>query len=98
MATKGNTNKNSVFGEYGINRTVAALLEEIQSIYLADSFPWIIGYSGGKDSTTALQLIWYALRDLDKAQLTKTVHVICSDTLVETPLIVEHARSSAGPT
>ncbi len=37
---------------------------EIRDVYLSDTRPWVIGYSGGKDSTVALQLIWYALSDL----------------------------------
>ena len=41
-----------------------ARYEEIRSVYLSDERPWVIGYSGGKDSTTALQLIWYALSEV----------------------------------
>jgi len=48
----------------------------------------VIGYSGGKDSTTTLQLVWYALAKLPKEQRTKPVYVISSDTLVETPVVV----------
>ena len=36
---------------------------EIRDVYLSDTRPWVIGYSGGKDSTVALQLIWYALSE-----------------------------------
>lgn len=68
--------------------------KEIQETYLSDDRPWVIGYSGGKDSTTALQLIWYALDDLPEEKLTKKVHVISSDTLVETPKIVDHITST----
>lgn len=50
----------------------------------------MIGYSGGKDSTTTLQLIWYALARLDASKRTKPVFVIASDTLVETPVIVDY--------
>jgi len=62
--------------------------EEIRNLYLSDRRPWVIGYSGGKDSTTALQLIWYALSKLPRKQLAKPVYIISSDTLVETPKIV----------
>ena len=67
---------------------------EIRQVYLADSRPWVIGYSGGKDSTTALQLIWYALAQLKKDELKKPVFVISSDTLVETPKIVDYIDKS----
>jgi DNA sulfur modification protein DndC len=62
---------------------------EIQDVYLADERPWVIGFSGGKDSTTALQLVWYALRDLPAEKRTKPVYVVAGDTLVETPVIVD---------
>jgi DNA sulfur modification protein DndC len=68
--------------------------EEIHKVYLADRRPWVIGYSGGKDSTTALQLIWSALSALPSAELTKPVYVIASDTLVETPKIVDYIDRS----
>lgn len=63
------------------------LYEDIRQIYLADSRPWVVGYSGGKDSTTALQLIWTAIKVLPPVERTKTIHVISSDTLVETPVV-----------
>ena len=82
---------------------VAALLEkarldqkyeEIRQIYQRDDRPWVVGYSGGKDSTTALQLIWVALAGLAKSELKKPVYVISSDTLVETPKIVDFIDGS----
>ena len=32
-------------------RPIKDLIAEVQDIYLADKRPWIIGFSGGKDST-----------------------------------------------
>ncbi len=66
------------------------LYEKIQNIYLADNRPWVIGYSGGKDSTATLQLIWLSLKKLPKEKLTKKIYVISSDTFVETPVIVDY--------
>jgi DNA sulfur modification protein DndC len=57
---------------------------------LSDTRPWIIGYSGGKDSTAALQLVWSALEDVPSGKRSKPVYVIASDTLVETPVIVDY--------
>jgi len=68
--------------------------QEIRETYLADERPWVIGYSGGKDSTTTLQLIWYAIKDLPAEQRSKPIYVISSDTLVETPKIVNHITST----
>lgn len=70
-------------------RNLAEYIIEIQAIYLSDSRPWVIGYSGGKDSTTILQLIFTALIDLDESQRIKPIYVISSDTLVETPLVID---------
>lgn len=64
------------------------IIEEIQALYLSDSMPWIVGYSGGKDSTASLQLIWYAIAALpEDRRRFKPVHVISTDTLVENPVI-----------
>lgn len=65
-----------------------AVIAEIQSQYLDDSMPWVIGFSGGKDSTAVLQLIFYALAELPRLKLAKEVHVLSNDTLVENPNIV----------
>ncbi len=60
---------------------------EVEGLYTSDSIPWVIGYSGGKDSTAVLQLVWMALQRLSKNQLTKPVYVISTDTLVENPIV-----------
>lgn len=65
------------------------IVEEIKDQYLADDRPWIVGFSGGKDSSMLLQLVWTALREIPENKRTKTVHVVCNDTLVENPKIVE---------
>ena len=71
-------------------RTLAQIHREIQDVYLENARPWVIGYSGGKDSTTALQLVWYALAELPVKERKYPVYVISSDTLVETPVIVSY--------
>lgn len=69
---------------------IPIIIEQMREIYLADKRPWIVGYSGGKDSSAVLQMVYYMLKDLPPKQRHKTVHVVCNDTLVETPPIVEH--------
>lgn len=66
---------------------VDVIIKEIQELYLSDTIPWIIGYSGGKDSTASLQLVWNAIANLPVEQRTKDIHVISTDTLVENPVI-----------
>ncbi len=62
-----------------------SILSELQELYLADTIPWVIGFSGGKDSTTVLQMVFYALSALPKEKLSKEIHVLFNDTLVENP-------------
>ena len=74
--------------------SIASVIDQIREIYLADSRPWVIGYSGGKDSTCALQLVWSAISGLEKSARKKPVYVLSSDTLVETPVIVHYIDSA----
>ena len=64
------------------------IIKEIMIVYKHDSRPWLIGYSGGKDSTLLVCLVYEAMKRLKDAgaQLDKTVHVITSDTMVENPI------------
>ena len=73
---------------------VELCVENVQQLYLADSSPWVIGYSGGKDSTAILQLTWMALSLLDKKDLKKDIHVITTDTMVENPIVSSWVNSS----
>lgn len=68
--------------------------EKVKSIYLNFPYPWVIGYSGGKDSTAALQVIWNALLKVPESKRTKQVYIISTDTLVETPMIVNYIGNS----
>lgn len=70
-------------------KSFAEVVEEIKSIYLADKRPWVVGFSGGKDSTAILQLTYAALLQLKPEERHKPVFVVSSDTLVETPLVVD---------
>lgn len=73
---------------------VKQLTQEIQSLYTLDDVPWIIGYSGGKDSSAVLQMVWKAIVALPKKQRKKTIHVISTDTLVENPIVAAWVRQS----
>ncbi|MFK3780957.1 DNA phosphorothioation system sulfurtransferase DndC [Agrobacterium sp. NPDC089420] len=81
------TSKTSAFSALGMKATINALLDEISALYQADSTPWVVGYSGGKDSTATLQLVWMALSRLDPTVRLKPVYVISTDTLVENPIV-----------
>ncbi|MEU3551661.1 DNA phosphorothioation system sulfurtransferase DndC [Streptomyces longwoodensis] len=84
------------FNGRSLDEVVNELTEEIRELYTADQVPWVIGYSGGKDSTAVLQLVWMALADLPAEQRTKAVHVISTDTLVENPVVAAWVSASLG--
>ena len=58
------------------------------------SDPWIVAYSGGKDSTLLLQLVWETLLSLSPEERRREVHVIANDTLVESPVVIQHLKNS----
>lgn len=70
--------------------------ELVKEVYLADERPWVVGYSGGKDSTAVVQLVFQALSELEPSELSKKIYVISSDTQVETPLIIDKITRTLG--
>lgn len=73
----------------------APIREEIRSVWEADDRPWVMGFSGGKDSTCMVQLVWGAVAALPEARRRrKRLHVIASDTLVENPSVVRQMAES----
>lgn len=78
--------KNSYFNE----NTLSELIEEIEYVYCSDERPWIIGYSGGKDSTLVVHLVYTMLKQLAPEKMKKKVYIVSSDTRVENPLIKKY--------
>ncbi|MBE9186213.1 DNA phosphorothioation system sulfurtransferase DndC [Microcoleus sp. LEGE 07076] len=73
---------------------IKQLSQEIRDLYCLDDIPWVVGYSGGKDSTTVVQLIWYAIAELPAEKRTKKIYIITTDTLVENPIVSTWVRQS----
>ena len=73
-----------VLGAQSLRRT----LNEIRELYREDDRPWVVGFSGGKDSTAVLQLVYAALAALPAHERHKPVYAVSSDTQVETPAVV----------
>jgi DNA sulfur modification protein DndC len=69
---------------------------EIEDQYLNDENPrpWIIGFSGGKDSTMLLQVVWNTLIKIPEVLRNRKIYVVCNDTLVENPRIVRFIRET----
>jgi DNA sulfur modification protein DndC len=78
-----------IFADAYLSETRTILREN----FLVDNRPWVIAYSGGKDSTLVLQLVYEMLLSLTPEQQ-KPVHIISSDTRVEAPNIEEYLQNS----
>lgn len=63
------------------------IIQEMSMVYQHDRRPWMIGFSGGKDSTLLCCLVMEMLQRLPKAKRNKTVYIVSSDTLVENPIV-----------
>lgn len=67
-----------------------AILEEYSRAPLAR--PWVIGFSGGKDSTLVVLLVLLALAELPLSKRRRKVYVVSNDTLVENPVVQAFVR------
>ena len=75
-------------------RKLQEIYDEIKTLYHSDDRPWILGFSGGKDSTCMAQLVWNAVSQIDEQERTKKIFIIGCDTLVESPKIVERLKKT----
>lgn len=86
------------------NQLIDNIIDEIIDQYaFADTSlrPWIIGFSGGKDSTALLTLVWEALIKIRETvpfpfQLRRPVYVVCNNTMIENPVITEYVYEVLG--
>jgi len=79
---------------------ISKIIDEQIDQYLEEdryNRPWIIGFSGGKDSTVLLTLVWLALQKIKdewpEVELKRQIYVVCNDTMVENPIIEEYVTS-----
>lgn len=77
--------------------TFENIIKEIMIVYKHDDRPWLIGYSGGKDSTLLVSLVYEAMKRIKESgsELSKRVYIITSDTMVENPIVKEYMHSSS---
>jgi DNA sulfur modification protein DndC len=78
-----------------MSQRIKFIISELEDQYLCqdNNRPWIIGFSGGKDSTAMLQLVWLAIKQVPRELRKRDVYVICNDTLVENPIIVNYVNT-----
>lgn len=71
---------------------IKQISSEIIEQYFEDdgNIPWIVGFSGGKDSTMLLQLVWSALLRESIGLRQRPIYVVCNNTLVENPKIIQY--------
>lgn len=74
-----------------LDLAIRAIRADLREEYLkAHGHPWIVGFSGGKDSTLVAHLVFEVLLDLAPADRRRRVHIVANDTLVESPLVMAH--------
>ncbi len=61
----------------------------LRQLYTQDDRPWLVGFSGGKDSTMLASLVFDTVLSLSPDKRIKPISVLCTDTRVEIPAIVE---------
>lgn len=66
------------------------IIEEMATVYQHDKRPWMIGFSGGKDSTLLCCLVLEMIQRLPKIKRNKTVYIVSSDTMVENPIVRDY--------
>ncbi len=71
------------------------IIEEMTYVYRHDNRPWLIGYSGGKDSSMLVSLVVEVVMRLPENQRTKKIFIVTSDTGVENPIVKNYMHSSS---
>lgn len=66
------------------------IIQEMSLVYQNDQRPWMIGFSGGKDSTLLCCLVMEMLQRLPPHKRNKTVYIVTSDTMVENPIVRDY--------
>ena len=74
-------------------RDIRDLLEHL---YVGDDRPWLVGFSGGKDSTMLTSLIFDSVLSVPSLERKKPVSILCTDTRVEIPAIAEMVEGTLG--
>lgn len=71
------------------------IIEEMTYVYKHDARPWLIGYSGGKDSSLLVSLVIETVLRLPEDQRTKKIFIVSSDTGVENPIVQKYMHDSS---
>lgn len=81
--------------ESQLEARIAEIKREIKAEYRAPhSRPWLIGFSGGKDSTLVLHLVVESILEIPWSERRRPVHVVANDTLVESPIVQSYVDNT----
>lgn len=96
MATPYSTNNESSSSVEVALRPISErwkdIVQQIKEEYLSETqaYPWIVGFSGGKDSTVVAHAVFEALLSIPPSKRNRPVHIVFNDTMVESPLVMAH--------
>lgn len=71
------------------------IIEEMTYVYKHDERPWLIGYSGGKDSSMLVSLVVDVVMRLPENERKKKIFIVTSDTGVENPIVKNYMHLSS---
>ena len=71
------------------------IIEEMTFVYKHDNRPWLIGYSGGKDSSLLVSLVIEVVTRLPEYERNKKIFIVTSDTGVENPIVKKYMHTSS---
>lgn len=85
---------NGMSNSYFDFNTIEDLYNDVEKVYLNDLRPWVIGYSGGKDSSAVVEVVLRMLLRLPKEKRQKHIYIVSSDTLIENPIVLDSLKKN----
>ena len=80
---------------FSINDLANSVIDGLRALYYDDQRPWVVAYSGGKDSTLVLQLVYdFLIHEQRTGNVHKPIFVISSDTRVEAPNVASYVAKT----
>ena len=76
-------------------QTFEDIIQEMTFVYKHDNRPWLIGYSGGKDSSMLVSLVVETVMRLPESERNKKIFIVTSDTGVENPIVKKYMHYSS---
>ena len=83
--------------DYSTEEKWKSIIKLVKTEYLSEvqDYPWIVGFSGGKDSTLVTHAVFQALEKIPPSLRNREIHIVSNDTMVESPLVLAHLDKSS---